>query len=247
MDSYGGKQPKKSNLRGLNIHNQLLTSDKPYSESANVMCICQQCPDDSNNGSCCQSDPHVKRKLSASNEVALCITDITGFSAVALNKDSLFANLVILSHYEGNPTPKYEEMTNEGLRYSAYKAVSAWLRGRLGAGNRRRLPACIERKIRSTFPSASPNEYTGFKECWNIANLNNNLIQYAISTSFCFYFLAKRVGHLQMTGIPGFRWLSRDFTLQTGKNFHWLPSGETKRFHCTVFRAEGRLISRNLI
>ncbi|KAM7291318.1 P2X purinoceptor 7 [Ixodes scapularis] len=53
-----------------------------------------------------------------------------------------------------------QHQLHEKYRFVAYRQFTRWMWGRLGAGNRRVLPACAVHKIRKTFPS---QRYTGFR------------------------------------------------------------------------------------
>lgn len=50
---------------------------------------------------------------------------------------------------------------NQSMRHAAYRNFILWRHGRLGAGERRVIPACCVRRIRQVFPD-SMNQYTGF-------------------------------------------------------------------------------------
>lgn len=49
-------------------------------------------------------------------------------------------------------------------RLCSYRVFTSWLYGRLGAHNRRVIPACVVRAIRAQYPNSEGVEYTGFSD-----------------------------------------------------------------------------------
>ena len=81
------------------------------------------------------------------------------------HKDSMILDVEIwLDIYRTNgltSKPKPNE-----IRKECYRLFSFIINGRLGRGNRRKLPDCIVHKIRETYPNEEGNDegYMGFKE-----------------------------------------------------------------------------------
>jgi hypothetical protein len=60
------------------------------------------------------------------------------------------------------------------LLYQLYKVAAKHLFGRLGAGVRKAIPACVMSEIKDSYPAAKGTEYVGFKESSNTDNHSTN-------------------------------------------------------------------------
>ncbi|KAM7302003.1 putative serine carboxypeptidase CPVL [Ixodes scapularis] len=100
---------------------------------------------------CCRELPQAVRK-----QPAECITVHTDFFKLCLD----VAVLAVAYCEVREKGLEHSHELHEKYRFVAYRQFTRWMWGRLGAGNRRVLPACVVEKIRKTFPS---QQYTGFK------------------------------------------------------------------------------------
>ena len=57
-----------------------------------------------------------------------------------------------------------DNRSNTEIRFALYAHMSHAYFGRLGAGNRKKLPACIVGDIHDAYPAEAGTEYVGFKE-----------------------------------------------------------------------------------
>ncbi|CAN7940212.1 unnamed protein product [Ixodes pacificus] len=100
---------------------------------------------------CCRELPQAVRK-----QPAECITVHTDFLKLCLN----VAVLAVAYCEVREKGLEHPHEFHEKYRFVAYRQFTRWMWGRLGAGNRRVLPACVVEKTRKTFPS---QQYTGFR------------------------------------------------------------------------------------
>ena len=56
-----------------------------------------------------------------------------------------------------------EELTNKQIRFNLYRIASNTYHGRLGAGNRKRLPICVTTDIHDLYLDGK-GQYTGFRQ-----------------------------------------------------------------------------------
>lgn len=87
-----------------------------------------------------------------------CITFHEFFSIFCTREDTVNLCFRMLGEFK-KPPPKKEE--KRLCRKTAYRAFTAWVHGYLGIGNRRPIPSCVVKKVRSAFPEES-GEYLGF-------------------------------------------------------------------------------------
>jgi hypothetical protein len=107
---------------------------------------------------CCREVEPVRAKLTDSIK---CITETDDFTHVCLRREVLRSVAVLLHDQQGSRLP--EPVPNKVYRLCAYRLFTSWVHGRLGAHNRRVVPACAVSQIRQTFPEDNA-VYTGFLE-----------------------------------------------------------------------------------
>ena len=63
----------------------------------------------------------------------------------------------------GHELEAHGEYSNKELRYACYAAAASGIWGRLGAGNRRKLPECVVQYIHDCYPEPNRSHYVGFR------------------------------------------------------------------------------------
>jgi hypothetical protein len=70
-----------------------------------------------------------------------------------------YRNLVIL----GTELEESEVYSNKEIRFHLYREFAHMYWGKLGAGNRRKLPHCVVAEIHDAYPKSGDEDYVGFK------------------------------------------------------------------------------------
>nr|XP_019922745.2 P2X purinoceptor 7 [Crassostrea gigas] len=126
---------------------QQATGQVSGSSNSNVpWCSCGVCHiiDDPRMNICCRQSP--------------CITSKPEFRNLCLRHDVLEVANILNWSYRTNQDPSFSMST---FRNQAYRNFILWQHGRLGAGRRIPVPACVCRTVRQRFPE--PNgQYTGY-------------------------------------------------------------------------------------
>ena len=123
---------------------------------------------------CCKGMEGVSECMTE-NEIYNCITEHEKFKIVCLNKDVLYAALVMMNTIRGNPLTLPLQLLSSytcslfilfihyrSYRLAAYRQFIYWTRNKLGKGIQKVIPSCVVVAIRHEFPEAD-NVYTGLK------------------------------------------------------------------------------------
>jgi len=112
-------------------------------------CTCGRCVVMQTAGecTCCQEVEPVRPKLTSGTK---SITETEDFTNVCLWPEVLGSVAVLLHDQQGSRLQ--EPVPNKVYRLCAYRLYTSWVHGRLGADNRRVIPACAVDRIRQTFP-----------------------------------------------------------------------------------------------
>ena len=118
----------------------------PVSEEQQSWCKC----------GVCQNMPTPEENLCCSR--VRCVTCYTSFSTICLDRDVL--EVVIKARCDIRADEF--DFSAESFRKAGYRQFTIWKYGKLGRGNRRVLPACVVRQIRSRYPSPT-GQYMGYR------------------------------------------------------------------------------------
>ena len=91
-------------------------------------------------------------------ERASCITSYVKFPKVCLDKDVLKIAIIGRADYRAEEV----NFRNSDYRKAAYYQFCLWRYGKLGKGNRRVLPSCVVKLIRTRYPKPK-GTYMGFR------------------------------------------------------------------------------------
>ena len=119
---------------------------EPPSEDLPEWCKCRVCrpmPDEQENVCC-------KR--------VTCITNYTSFSNICLDRDILEVCIKARCDIRADEF----NFSMESFRKAGYRQYALWRYGKLGRGNRRVIPTCVVRRIRTRYP-APDGRYMGFR------------------------------------------------------------------------------------
>ena len=87
-----------------------------------------------------------------------CLTFTNGFYVNCIDEDSL--EVSTYSFVKEDQGVDNDHAMHKLIRHVAYRRLVRWIWGILGKNVRKRLPACVYRKIREEFPS---DRYVGFQ------------------------------------------------------------------------------------
>lgn len=88
-----------------------------------------------------------------------CVTQHPSFYHLILYERELNN---VAHHYQMDGVDARYVPRHEKLRYTGYRAYTAWVHGFLGRRNRIEIPHCVQKAIRRRFPDPQ-QEYTGFQ------------------------------------------------------------------------------------
>lgn len=134
-------------IRPFLIGQQRDAGQVPRGSTSNpVWCTCGRCQifDDPRMNICCRQSQ--------------CITSKAEFRNLCLRHDVLEIANILNWSYRTNQDPSFSCST---FRNQAYRNFILWQHGRLGAGRRIPVPACVCRTVRQRFPEPS-GQYTGY-------------------------------------------------------------------------------------
>ena len=110
----------------------------------------------------CRQMPTDLEKLCCGNTRERCTSRTVHMETLCLEEAHLRLNKELRLEYIAQIDPNDPGNDNRELRHAAYRQFILWQYGRLGAGNRRVIPACCIWRVRDKY--ADPwNRYTGFK------------------------------------------------------------------------------------
>ena len=87
-----------------------------------------------------------------------CITSYTSFANIYLDRDILEVCIKARCDIRADEF----NFSKESFRKAGYRQFALWRYGKLGRGNRRVIPACTVRRIRTQYP-APDGRYMGFR------------------------------------------------------------------------------------
>lgn len=91
------------------------------------------------------------------NRTCLCEHEI--FNFLCTREETV--NIILRTIGEFRHPPAQKD-ANRLHRKTAYRGFTAWIHGYLGIGNRRPIPSCVVKKVRSAFPDPQ-GQYVGFR------------------------------------------------------------------------------------
>ena len=87
-----------------------------------------------------------------------CITNYTAFTNICLDRDILEVCIKARCDIRADEF----NFSMESFRKAGYRQFALWRYGKLGRGNRKVLPACVVRRVRSHYPSPD-GRYMGYR------------------------------------------------------------------------------------
>ena len=135
-----------------------------------MKCECGLCPQVHTEDCYCCNEISVAVKMSGEKK---CIVQIEQFGDCIENTNALEMAAFALSKRKPFPQRSEVEKFNRLMRYTSYKTFLDILEFRgMGIGNRYRLPACVENRIRGLYPCPK-GQYTGFIGLGQAGTLKN--------------------------------------------------------------------------
>ncbi|XP_064468925.1 uncharacterized protein LOC135383372 [Ornithodoros turicata] len=127
------------------------------SEPTDFGCVCGHCsPQEADEYICCMTVGRVAAV--AVDSGVRCITQHVLFPDFCTRRELLIVNGAPYRRHSRQLRP-LDPNDNRCIRYAAYACFTNWIWGYLGPRNRRQIPGCVVRTIRSLFPSVT---YTGY-------------------------------------------------------------------------------------